>query len=131
MMLSPTDETIAALTVFGEARGEDDLGRRAVAHVLLNRGRVRKHSLLQVCLQAAQFSCWNVGDPNRAQILRAREEHPHIYDECLSAFAVATGEDDFTEGATHYCTIESSPFWAVGKTPCFTHGNHKFFNNID
>ena len=46
-----------ALNVYHEARGEDAVAQRAVAHVTLNRARERGHmNIRQVVLEPAQFS---------------------------------------------------------------------------
>lgn len=123
-----------ALTIWGEARGEDMKGQLAVAHVILNRARKRMMTPQQVCLAPFQFSCWNKGDPNYLLL-----NDPHFdctkvsFWDALNNVQVVTrsSKDDFTNGATHYCTKNIEPYWAKDKTPCFEWGNHKFYNNID
>ena len=81
------DILIAALTIYGEARGCSQHGRLAVAHTIINRAKERKywgmarstghpdHSLAAVCLRAWQYSVWNESDPNRLKLEALREEY--------------------------------------------------------
>jgi len=119
-----------ARTVYGEARGEDAIGRKAVAHVILN--RVRKggwwgSNITEVCLFAKQFSCWNDGDPNRVLMMSVDSYDP-VFRECLYAAlsALRDEENDPTEGANHYHNLTVTPSWAKDK-PFHTIGNHKFY----
>ena len=62
-MMDASDLFTLARTVYGEARGESDQGRAAVAHVVLNRFRSDKWfsagTIEAVCRKPSQFSCWN------------------------------------------------------------------------
>ena len=124
-------ERTAALTVWGEARGEDEAGRRAVAWGLrtrLDTGRWGS-TLDAVCKAKWQFSCWNANDPNRAKMEALPEDDP-VYVECLRVVRevmASPSNDDPTNGATHYFAV---PMWAVDKTPVLTHGRHWFFNTV-
>ena len=69
-----------AMCIFGEARGESELARRAVAQVILNRAthpnllfgsktfRSFEANLRGVILRPGQFSSLNPADPNYAQL---------------------------------------------------------------
>jgi spore germination cell wall hydrolase CwlJ-like protein len=128
------DADILARTIYGEARGESAAGMVAVGWVVRNRladpARYGK-TIMDVCCRPRQFSCWDEGDPNRPRILAVSEDD-HIFRECQQiANEVIRGvTPDPTHGATHYCRVELSPFWASGLTPCAVIGNHKFFNNV-
>lgn len=105
-----TDEVIGTLTVLGEARGESDLGKCAIAHVILNRARRSGRSVADTCLAPWQFSCWNAADPNRLfleeTIHKAAKNIPlGLWAACWSAFVEARDHKtpDPTNGATHYC----------------------------
>lgn len=127
------DLIIAARTLWGEARGESYEGKKAVAHVLLNRlkaGHGRASTLAGVCLQPLQFSCWNGTDPNLPLLRRAGIEE-RTFRECLRAVLEAMDEPDFTLGARWYHTRGVQPAWSRGITPCFTAGAHIFFNDVD
>ena len=122
-------------TVWGEARGEVLAGKLAVAHVILNRVRLRSwmgRTVAGVCRKPRQFSCWNEGDPNRAKILAVEPGH-RVFDTCLriARRAVSGCIDDMTKGATHYHTKHVTPPWSRGKPVSFELGRHEFYNNIE
>lgn len=120
-------ELLLALTLYGEARGETALGKRAVAWVVRNRmaqaeryiaKRGRSHPLFGngtvagAVLKPWQFSCWNKGDPNLPKLLDIVQTNGESAGAGLWAVlkAVAQGVlegewDDPTFGATHYCTL--------------------------
>ena len=122
-------ELLLAATLYGEARGEPALGKRAVAWVVRNRmekahdfvaAHDRNHPLYGngtvsgVVLRPWQFSCWNKGDPNLHALLDIVASNGESINPALWAVlkAVATGVlasspewEDNTYGATHYCTV--------------------------
>ena len=101
------DIDILARTIYGEARGEIEEGKRAVGLCILNRYKSKKwfsaNTIAEVCQKPLQFSCWNKNDPNCKKITTA----------------------------TDYHTKNCRPAWSRGKLPCAIIGNHVFFNNID
>lgn len=122
--------SLLALTLWGEARGEPALGKRAVAWVVRNRMSIaeawkehkgRQHPLFGdgtvagVVLRPYQFSCWLKGDPNSAKMHEAIATDaanltPGLW-AILKAVAAGVLNDvpewaDPTYGATHYCTKE-------------------------
>ena len=110
-------EILGALTVLGEARGETQAGKLAVAHVIRNRMAKSGRSVADTVLAPWQFSCWNTGDPNRLYleetIHKAAKNLPlDLWVRCLTAFVNASNksEPDPTGGATHYCV---SILWGV------------------
>lgn len=128
-------DDILARTIVGEARGEGHTGMIAVANVVLN--RVAKPSwwgrtVKDVCLKPYQFSCWNVGDPNRSIILNLNSGFS-IYNDALAIAQQVMGGmlADNTNGATHYKVKGVHAAWADGKTPCAVIGHHEFFNGIN
>jgi N-acetylmuramoyl-L-alanine amidase len=54
-------ETIA-LTIYGEARGEQWEGMIAVGFVIMNRRLIWEQGIKQVCFAPNQFSCYNSND---------------------------------------------------------------------
>lgn len=132
-MILLEDVLIAARTVYGEARNQSLVGKKAVAHVLQN--RVNKtlmdsdSTLAQASLRFKQFSCWNENDPNRLIIQRVSLDDPDFRN-CLKCTLESIDEVDFTNGATHYHNKDILPRWAVGHSPCFTEGDHLFYNDI-
>lgn len=102
---------LLALTVLGEAEGEPDLGKYAVAWVVKNRMLKKKVEVKDVVLMPWQFSCWNrVNNPRRKfledTILKEAKNIPlSMWAACVRAsHEVLDGlSDDPTDGATHYC----------------------------
>lgn len=128
------DIDILARTIYGEARGENTTGQRAVGLVILNRYKSGKwfsgKTIADTCLKPLQFSCWNATDPNCAKIksIGARA----LADYWDMAERLIKGEyADITNGATHYHTKNIKPAWARGKMPCAEIGNHVFYKGID
>lgn len=138
------DEEALALTIFGEARGEPIEGKAAVASVVMNRAKTPARfsdSIKDVCLQPKQFSCWNVGDPNRQRLIALGERlksgltgsdtESRVLEECrFVAEGYLSGVLRSRIGdADHYLTrslwsSRQRPTWATG-TPEFV-GNHVF-----
>ena len=132
-MMDASDLFTLARTVYGEARGEGERGRAAVAHVVLNRFRSDKwfsaDTIEAVCRKPFQFSCWNKVDPNRCQIENANLDDPTF----LRCFEIAVGAltgrlSDPTAGSTHYHHIRARPKWAARKSPVRTIGRHVFYD---
>ena len=124
-------ERICALTILGEARGEGKRGMFAVACVIQQRSAQRKLSPDKVCLEPSQFDTWT-GKKERdlwhlwkaKEMMYARELARYLCrdDVCLR---------DITNGADHFCTTKSNPYWVKGKKPVAIIGNHKFFRLND
>lgn len=137
MNLTDRDLDVLARTIYGEARGEPPIGQRAIAHVILNRtlrpGRFG-FGVIGVCLKRAQFSCWNDEDPNRLTIMSVQYTAPQFL-RCVAAAAGAlAGENDPTNGADHYHTVQAPanignwpPSWATQMTRTITLGSHVFY----
>lgn len=122
---------VLAKTLWGEARGEGELGMIAVACVVLNRAASPGwwgHDVRSVCLKRRQFSCWNSDDPNLSKLLALTTEDRH-YSLALSIAdrALSGALADPTNGATHYHTTAIMPYWARARTPCATIGKHLFY----
>ena len=139
------DRQAFALTVYGEARGERQCGREAVAAVVRNRLRTGRwgKSYHSVCLWPAQFSCWwpNGGLANYAVVMAmARcllDDVPTVLPASLRACiaiadkAMAETLEDPTGQATHYLTealySTHPPAWALRLTMTTKIGAHVFF----
>lgn len=134
MNLTANDLDIGAKTIAGEARGEAMPGQQAVAWVILNRARRGGwwgDTIERVCLKPQQFSCWNVGDPNRRHI-EALTAADGEYQRALYALlgAVTGLAADSTSGSCHYHSADVDPAWAIGVTPVASIGRHRFYDNI-
>jgi len=122
---------VLARTLWGEARGESQAGREAVAAVIVNRAARRKMSIASACLARLQFSCWNVKDPNRGPLI-AVTDSDGVFAECLAIaeMAVLGALDDPTGGADHYFNPGLvRPSWAAAMTKTASIGNHDFYRS--
>lgn len=133
-MNNQTDIDILARTIYGEARGEPLLGKKAIACVIMNRYKARKWfsgaTIAETCQKPWQFSCWNKNDPNREKLLKASDLELAEFKEIARRFV--DGEDkDFLCGACHYHTTNTMPNWAKGKKADFMIGHHLFYVGID
>jgi spore germination cell wall hydrolase CwlJ-like protein len=134
-MIPNSDLTALALTMIGEARGEGIEGMKDVGHTVMNRVEHpswRGDTILVVCLHPWQYSCWNDNDPNKAY-LDGLEETDELYQQAagIAEDLIQGTLSDPTDGATYYYRIGSTePAWAIGKTPCYSSGNHVFFKDI-
>jgi spore germination cell wall hydrolase CwlJ-like protein len=139
------DRQVFGLTLYGEARGEKDEGRRAVANVIHNRllaGRWGK-SYRSVCLWPWQFSCWRpVGGPANYAVVMAMgrallDPAPTVLPASLRACvaladkAMAGELEDSTRGAIYYLTealyATAPPTWSLKVTRTAQIGAHVFF----
>jgi N-acetylmuramoyl-L-alanine amidase len=154
--MNPTeaDILIGALTVYGEARGDTQEGRTAVAHTILNRCKAQSwwgkgngedlqdHSISAVCLKPNQFSCWNMTDPNERTLTKMMRSGlgsailDKTFRACLKALLDALDGFviDHTKGSTHYLT---AALHTSGKAPAWSQrgdyaeiGKHRFFKGI-
>ena len=125
-----TLETLAK-TIYGEARGEIEPGKFAVAHVIVNRAAVGGwwgNKIDDVCRKAYQFSCWNEDDPNRITLERlTSDDREFMRCASIAATVLAGDHKDNSGGATHYHTAAVAPNWSLGQTPCAVIGNHIFY----
>jgi N-acetylmuramoyl-L-alanine amidase len=127
------DIDVVARTLWGEARGESDEGRAAVAWVIRNRASEPSwwgRTVSEVCQHPWQFSCWNASDPNSAKLKTLAKTDPlyqHLYE---IALAVLDGQTpDPTGGASHYKVKGTAAAWdgaCIGR-PHVEIGRHLFF----
>lgn len=118
---------IMCRTIYGEARGESELGQIAVGWVIINRARDPGwwgHDVETVCLAPAQFSCWN----DNAIVLSGANYGAIEFTRCVRSCAHVLMADapDPTRGATHYHRRDVMPAWATGRTS-IPIGNHLFY----
>jgi spore germination cell wall hydrolase CwlJ-like protein len=134
-----TEEMALALTMLGEARGEEIEGRAAVGCTVRQRVLDERwpDDYKGVCLQRSQFTCWNLNDPNRALLLniaRGVEISPLLDEATWIAQGIISGVIRDRAGfgrANHYVTRvqldKHPPDWARGQSAtCFLR-NHAFF----
>tara|TARA_Y100000310_G_scaffold91161_1_gene88452 strand:- start:1044 stop:1454 length:411 start_codon:yes stop_codon:yes gene_type:complete len=135
-MITPGDLDTAARTVWGEARGESQEGRRAVAHVLVNRWRAdggvfaRDATLTQAATRHRQFSSWNPDDPNLQAMQKVTLNNAE-FRACMRAVLESVDSiHDPTFGSKHYHASHVSPDWAKGHGPAAHVGAHVFYSDI-
>lgn len=103
-----------ALLIFLEARGENFLGKLAIAWVVMTRAEERKQSVQDVVLAAYQFSAFNTNDPNRLLV-----DNAPFSDEWRSCLRAAAGayfalEENPAPRANHYLNpkaVKELPKW--------------------
>lgn len=134
--MTENDILTLARTLWAEARGEDDEGMTAVCCVVINRFNSKKwfagKTIASTCKKPYQFSCWNKNDPQCARLPKLT--YIELKREIEIMTKVFSGVyKDITGGATHYYNPRAckKPKWAIGKIPCYKHGNHLFFKDID
>ena len=129
----PDAEDTLARTLWGEARGCGAAGMRHVASVILNRAahpRWWGHDVASVCLAPEQFSCWNVGDPNRAKLLAVTSADPWFsIAQGIAGAALSGGNPDETHGADSYyaLSMETPPAWTKSAVHTYSDGWHSFW----
>lgn len=136
-----------ALTIFGEARGEEIEGKIAVASVIRNRARDPKRwpdDIKGVCLEKSQFSCWSTagGAANYRTVMELAEKlvtmpayipEPMMRECQWIAEGILSGVvRSRVGGANHYMTRqrwETNPLpkWAKGQRPTAFVLRHVFF----
>lgn len=123
---------VASRTIFGEASGESDDGKLAVAHVIRNRVESERWGTTpaSVCMAPAQFSCWNIRDPNRRRMLELADNDVDLA-RCAAAWLLSLSGEDPTQGAMWYRVIGYPANWVRDKKPCYTVGHHEMYNDID
>ena len=118
-----TDLQALTKVVYGEARGESDQGKRAVAHVVINRSKKSGKSIQYECSKRGQFGGYTAaGNMPDANARAACEK--------IAKEAIDGRSSDPTGGATFFYSGTKVPSWAEGKSPCAVIGGHKFFKGI-
>jgi len=111
-----TEIACGALLIYGEARNQSDMGKRAVIETALNRkdSIYYPNDLCEVIFQPYQFSFLNENDPNRAKVFRAfGEDNEHTQSARRIAFeAYYRPASERTVTGLHYHTLASKPDWS-------------------
>lgn len=134
--LDPRSRDLIIRTIIGEAGGESDEGRAAVASVIRNRmaaGRYGGTSGADVVLARGQFEPW-ARDDARARMLAVPADSPLYGRVGAIVDRTFSGEmPDPTGGATHFFSPDvqaglgrDAPAWGRG-APMAAIGTHRFF----
>jgi spore germination cell wall hydrolase CwlJ-like protein len=126
--------------IYGESRGEPELGQVSVAYTAINRSG--KKTVCDVILAPKQYSIFNGNSSLRAAAmsLYIEPKHKNIIDEKAWIKAVKIAQDvmhrrvpDPTLGATHYVVYRSLttiPAWTQTYKQTAKIGNHTFFKYV-
>lgn len=132
-----SDSDLMALCLWREARGEERMGKRGVAHVIINRQQFPSefgHSIRSIILRPFAFSSFNENDPNHIKF--PSDANPSWID-CLSVCGDVLspeGDTDITNGAVMYhdTSIQMPTAWAneFDPTPTLQVGRLRFYRKI-
>ena len=132
-----SDTEIIAMTLIGESESKGHDYMVGTACTLMNRVKANLHwmggdTLRGVCLQANQYDVWLLG-ADRDRVIQIATQNP-LYDAYVDALGIAgqaiDGKlEDVTRNAVSYYDSDAcaEPYWAKGKTPCFTQGARYYF----
>ena len=128
---------ILTATLWGEARGEGELGMQAVMNVIMNRAKGDFNKARDIVLKPKQFSVWNsVKDPEQTALGMAKAHRAKklpdgpSYIKALELVDKAMNGSltDVTGGATFYFNPKkANPSWAKMMTKTKSIGNHDFY----
>lgn len=138
-----SEQDVLTLTIIGEGRGERIEGQVAIGSIIRNRlyhSPVRYKSYIDVCLENAQFSCWNMNDPNRAllndlalQMVAGQKIVDPYFRQCalVAQGIISWAILDNTHGALNYVTNDTwnkkRPTWSLQAKNITEIGNQTFF----
>jgi spore germination cell wall hydrolase CwlJ-like protein len=127
---------LLALCIYGEARGEGELGKIAVGCVIRNRVNLSKSkSYYKIILKPVQFSCFNSDDENLKILLEyAATDNIHdiYFDKCMKVaeLILSSKIGDITGGATNYFNPKrANPYWAKKMKKTVSIGKHDFYKD--
>lgn len=115
--------TCLAQNIYHEARGESPTGRRAVAHVTLNRVKSPRYpdTICEVVYQPEQFS-WTASGPGDLSEPAAFENALVVAINAMSGLS-----RDPTGGADHYYNHHKvTPYWSASFETTRVIGQHTF-----
>ena len=128
------DYKILLDTIFAEARGEPELGQKAVAWVIKNRADLNKsywggNTIAGVCLQPGQFECWNAD--KRHEIEEGKRREPDVLRSIDSWLPSVFCGSDPSNGSDQYNNpdIEGYPSWTNNCDCTVKIGNHQFYKS--
>lgn len=124
-----TDDTLAALTIYLEARGESFAGKMAVAAVIRNRMTHKYHSdgtVKGTVLRAKQFEPWIKRNPEKVDFDLTNQKMR----ECLLAWKLVQDGRNVVDGAVLFYNpqLVKTPRWAQVNRKVAKIGGHEFFN---
>lgn len=126
---SHSDDILAALTIYLEARGESFAGKMAVAAVIRNRMHHKYHSdgtVKGTVLRAKQFEPWIGRSPEEIRFNHRNRK----MQESLLAWELVQDGRNVVDGAVLFYnpTLVNAPRWAKVYHKVAKIGGHEFFN---
>lgn len=127
-----SDDTLAALTVYLEARGEPAEGKAAVSMVIRNRMGKKFFSdgtVAGTILRPWQFSAWDSETPGRAAAANLDDADPAVL-ACLDAWHLSVLDDAGIGDAMLYyapLAVKRVPNWADPGHFVREIGRHRFY----
>jgi N-acetylmuramoyl-L-alanine amidase len=124
-----SEDILAALTIYLEARGESFAGKMAVAAVIRNRMQHKYHSdgtVKGTVLRAKQFEPWIGRSPEEVTFDPGNKK----MQESLLAWELVKDGRNVVNGAVFFYnpTLVNTPRWAEVHRKVATIGGHEFFN---
>ncbi len=124
-----SDDILAALTIYLEARGESFAGKMAVAAVIRNRTNHKYHSngtIRGTVLRAKQFEPWIGRSPKDVRF----NPNNRKMQESLLAWELVQDGRNVVDGAVLFYnpSLVDTPRWAKVYQKVSTIGGHEFFN---
>lgn len=124
-----SDDNLAALTIYLEARGESFAGKLAVAAVIRNRMNHKYHSdgtVKGTVLRAKQFEPWIGRNPEEMEFDPTNRK----MQECLLAWKLVQDGRNIVDGAVLFYNpqLVRTPRWAQVNRKVAKIGGHEFFN---
>ena len=124
-----SDDTLAALTIYLEARGESFAGKLAVAAVIRNRMNHKYHSdgtVKGTVLRAKQFEPWIGRNPEEVEF----DPTDRKMQESLLAWKLVQDGRNIVDGAVLFYNpqLVKAPRWAQVNRKVAKIGGHEFFN---
>lgn len=113
-----------ATAIYFEARGENLMGQRAVAQVVINRVEDSRYpnTVCGVVWEPKQFSFTHDGKPEKMYEVEAREKAMQVAEEALQG-------NGLNITSTHYHSNKVRPYWKTHYKLDGRVGNHLFYTN--
>jgi len=114
-----------ALTLWGEARGEDEKGIAAVATVIYNRAHGQSDKLLKVIKAPKQFEVWNNGNKPSIKIQNNNDKAIWNYCQKVATEMVNNTFKPMDSWTHYYNPSNAKPSWGANRSGVMI-GQHKF-----
>lgn len=127
-----SEDVLAGLTVYLEARGEVPEGQTAVSRVIRNRMAAKFFSdgtVAGTVLRPWQFSAWDSETPGRGAAANLEDTDP-VFRACLDAWRLSAVEDAGIGDALLYyapLVVKRVPNWATPEKFVCEIGRHRFY----